>query len=157
MKKNTNVVTLLSYYTIFADLDHHRDPLEEVDDRVGLSWGWLQSPAKVAEKVHGVWAHRTAGFHCDWLELVGSVQMGVLLGFLSLCMLHDPTRFLGGCLTVGITKGVHAGGVPHQEPPIWPGNHGHPIRVVSISSVQACRFQSAGNVCWCQWTMDDIV
>ena len=89
MKKNTNVVTLLSYYTIFADLDRHRDLLEEVDERVGLSWGWLQSPAKVAEKVHGVWADCTAGFHCDWLELVGSVLMGVLLGFLSQS-LHAP-------------------------------------------------------------------
>ena len=126
------VCAYASIYTICfvsspsANLDHYREPLKEVGKRVGLTCGWLQSSTKVTETTNGIWTNHTADFHCNWLKLIGLVQVSVLLRFLSLCMRRYSTRFFGRCLILGVVKNVHTGGIPHQETPIWPGNHGHP-------------------------------
>ena len=87
------------------DLDCYSDPLKKVCKNIGLACGWLQSPTKIAEKAHGIWAHRTAGFHCNWLKLISLVQVSILLCLLSFCMRCCPTHFFGRCSSIGVTKG----------------------------------------------------
>ena len=113
-----------------VDLDCYSDPLKKVCKNIGLACGWLQSPTKIAEKAHRIWAHHTAVFHCNWLKLISLVQVSILLCLLSFCMRCCPTHFFGRCSSMGVTKGVHTGRIPHQESPVWPGNHGHPMVII---------------------------
>ena len=94
--------------------------------------------------------------HSDWLELVGLVQMDILLFLLIHSVCCSPTPFFGRCCPMGTAIGVYASGVPHQEFPMGAWDHGYTIET-TISPVQARRFQSAGYISRGQGMMNGVV
>ena len=110
-----------------ANLGGNREPLEKVRKGEGLSSSSLQPPTELSKEAHGLWPGSATGLHSNWLELVGSAQMGIFLCLLQLSVCCSPTPFFGGWCPMGITKGIYTSGVSHQEFPLGPWNHGYTI------------------------------
>ena len=126
------------------------EPLEKVGKGEWFSSCWLQPPTKLSKAAYGLWPDSATGFHSNRLELVGSVQMGIFLCLLRFSMYCSPTSLFSRCWPIGIGIGVYASGIPHQEFPMWPKDHGSPLGLFP-----SALYKPDGDE-WCCLTSGDV-